>query len=220
MKDLKKYQSDSSVYLRQTLGICGMLLPILDFFFATVFGTLLHGQPIIYTSSISATHYANSYLLFEGLVFGVGLFLICYRGYDIKDWWLSTIAGIGAIMLTLFPCNIADGQVRNFLMLPNHITNIFHGIGAGTFFLTLAYIIIFQFTKSSKPKDQWSAAKKKRNMLYRIFGIMMLVSLGLGFGLDPFIKFSHCIFIGEAFALEFFGLAWLLKGNTFLKDEK
>jgi hypothetical protein len=200
--------------LRNMLGWLGILLPIADAFFNIVFGGSFN--PPFILSSISATHYSSGYLLFEGLVFGVGLFLLTYKGYDITDYWMSTVAGAGAILLTLFPCSFPEGETRNFLMLPQSVTNIFHLAGAFLFFFFLAVIEFFQFTKTNGVETE---GKKKRNILYRICAVVMLLSLILGFSLAKLVpNFHYWVYIAESIALWAFGLAWLVKGGAFLKD--
>ncbi len=204
---------DDMKALRNTLGALGILLPALDLFFNLVFGGGFNPPYVL--ASISATHYSAAYILFEGLVFGVGLFLIHYRGYDIKDWWASTLAGAGAIALVLFPCG-ADAPVRNFMMLPMRVTEPVHFAGAGLFFAMLVFIIGFQFTKTS---GAMSARKLARNRLYRICAFVMAASLIAGFLLNNFVKgFHYFVYAGESVALWAFGLAWLTKGGAILKD--
>jgi hypothetical protein len=195
----------------------GIALPIADALSALIFGHTIS------LPSISATHYMNSYLLFEGLVFATGLFLVTYRGYDILDHILSIIAGCGAVLLTLMPCTYGGSPYvddHNWLMLPQSITNVFHLVGAGIFFGCLFIIIEFQFPKTVGTVVSGSE-KAKRNLLYRICGGVMLGGLLLGF--LPFINFTigpfdNC-YIGEAIALWSFGIAWLVKGEVFMRDK-
>jgi hypothetical protein len=174
---------------------------------------------IPYFASISATHYFNSSVLFEGLVFATGLFLMTYRGYDVKDRALSIVAGVGAILLVLFPCKPAEPMIQypyNFLMLPLDLTNILHIIGGLAFFFSLFWVIMFQFTKTSNTTPE----KRRRNFVYRICAVTMVSSVVLGRVLsalleDPTIGY---FFIGESLALWSFGVAWLVKGEVLLRD--
>jgi len=205
--------------LRNWLGLLGILLPVSSLVFNLIFGSGYN--PPGFLTSISATHYSSSYLFFEGLVFGVGLFLLCYEGYDIKDRIYSVIAGSGAIVLTLFPCGLNDGINRNFLMLPMNLTAPFHFVGAGAFFISLFFIIFFQFTKTGeKPIDKNSKFCKKwvRNIIYRICGITMISALIIGFTMPNFNNWPYWVFAGEWLALWAFGFAWLVKGGIIWKD--
>lgn len=203
--------------LRNTLGVLGILLPVLDLFFNLAFGKGYNPPEVL--TSISATHYSAGYLLFEGLVFGVGLFLICYNGYDIKDHIATILAGAGAIGLTLFPCALAGAETRNFLMAPQNITNVIHLAGAGLFFGTLIFLIGFQFTKTGEgtvidPKSR----KWRRNILYRVCSLVMLIAITVGFGGSRLFGFPYLVYIGETIALWAFGVAWLTKGGLILRD--
>ena len=203
--------------LRNTLGILGILLPVLSLFFNLAFGGAYNLPGVL--TSISATHYSASYLLFEGLVFGVGLFLVCYKGYDVKDRIATILAGSGAITLTLFPCALAGAVNRNFLMLPMSVTEIFHFAGAFLFFGSLVFLIGFQFTKTGEgEKVKPGSQKWRRNVLYRVCAGVMLGALVVGFGGARLFAVPYMVFAGEALALWAFGFAWLTKGGMILRD--
>jgi len=208
---------DDMKRLRNTIGILGMLLPALSLFFILAFGRDVYFPDVL--DSISATHYSNAYLLFEGLVFGTGLFLLHYRGYDIADRALSVIAGIGALTLALFPVSMGGAGHRNFLMMEPGLANVIHGIGAFAFFAALFAIITFQFPKTNKPRNEVKGTPKaRRNLLYKSAGAAMAVFLILGFGMARWTSIPYTIFIGEGLALWAFGIAWLAKGGLLLKD--
>ena len=210
----------TEIYQRRALGILGMLLPILDVGFGYFFCRYVVGleiEPLLW-DSISASHYASSSLLFEGTVFAVGCFLICYRGYDIRDMWITVVAGVMALILTLFPTSsqFYPGAF-NFCGIDASITKWVHNVSAITFFFCLAFMEIWQFTKTNTdtPTDE----KKKRNIIYRVCGIGMIVSIFLGGALNFLFGLPYTTYIGEGLGLEFFGVAWLVKGETILKDK-
>ena len=207
---------ETTVKLRQTLGILGILLPILNLFFGLTF--CAGYNPAGSLTSISATYYSGQSIIFTGLMFGVGLFFLCYKGYDIKDRICSILTGIAAFVLVLFPCDLPGATNRNFLMLPMEVTKYFHYIGALVFFLSLAYIILFQFTKTSEINLNRKSRKWKRNILYRVCGIIMLAGLILGFTARLWSQWPYWVFTGETIALWNFGIAWLCKGDLILKD--
>jgi len=189
---------------RRFLGILGILLPIVDWISAVVFGG---NHPLL--PSISSTYYMNSSALFVGLVFATGVFLIFYEGYDIKDFWLSKVAGAAGITLVLFPCYY--GLINhNFLMIPMSISNVVHLVSALIFFGSLFWIIEFQFTKGKNVK---------RNRVYKICGWIMLGGLVFGFGGARLFDFDWFVYLGEAIALWAFGIAWLIKGQLLMKDK-
>ena len=65
----------TELHLRRMLGILGMFLPLADIGFGFLFCRYAI-VPISYFDSIFASHYASSSLLFEGVVFAVGCFLL------------------------------------------------------------------------------------------------------------------------------------------------
>jgi len=203
--------------LRNFLGVMGMLLPVSVLFFNLVFGSSFNPAGVL--TSISAGHYSAGYLLFEGLVFGTGLFLICYRGYDVRDRVATILAGSGAIALTLFPCALEGAETRNFLMAPQNVTNVIHLASAGAFFCALIFLIACQFTKTGEgtvinPKSR----KWRRNIIYRVCAAVMAMGLAVGFGGKALFGWRYSVFAGEWVALWAFGLAWLTKGGMWLRD--
>ncbi len=115
-------------------------------------------------------------------------------------------------------------------MLPchavRHIDNVLikniHFISALVFFLTLAYISLFLFTKSSHPPSDRPVPKKNRNRIYRICGYVMLGCIALialyFFWLEewyPGLSAYDPVFWLESVALWAFGFSWLTKGLLF-----
>lgn len=212
---------------RRFLGVLGTILP-----FLVIISRLITTGSLTTIQSISDCHYYNDYLLFEGIVFAVGVFLIFYQGYDIKDRWLSTAAGICAIVLVFSPCrlpgsvsyfsNVVEGYTspdligRNIFGLPLKITLYVHDIAALGFFGFLITIITSQFTKGNKP---FTKEKKLRNKIYISCGILMGIAVVLGGILWNFAGLRYGIFMGEAIGLLCFGIAWLIKGEVLFKDK-
>lgn len=196
---------ETTIRLRKMLGILGCILAPTQL----IFGAITHSKMM----SISATHYNPQYLLFEGLVVAVGFFLLVYRGYDIGDSVSCKIAGAGALVLCYLP---TAGGNWNFACIPGKTTNIFHIIGALTFFISLAYLIFFRFTRGENAK---------KNKLYKALACLMLIFIFLGGAIDLIVKlatpvgynklFVGPLFIGEGLGLLMFGIAWLVKGKMF-----
>jgi hypothetical protein len=91
------------------------------------------------------------------------------------------------------------------------VSGIIHNISAVVFFGLLAYNVLFLFTKSS---GTITDNKKKRNLIYKICGIGMVVAL---FAIVVVAIFN--IWAGtwavEAVALFFFGIAFLTKADVY-----
>ena len=136
-----------------------------------------------------------------------GILLMCYRGYTWIDDLINTITGIAALCICLFPCYGGIGKVGTF-QIPVEISGLIHNISAATFFVLLAINVIFLFTKSSGEKTR---NKKIRNYIYYVCGIGMLLSM---IALFVFSGWA-LVWIVEAVALMFFGIAFLTKADIY-----
>ena len=86
-----------------------------------------------------------------------------------------------------------------------------HNISAVIFFGLLSYNVLFLFTKSS---GEMAANKKKRNLIYRICGIGMIVALVAIVPVSIFEIYAGTWAI-ETAALFFFGIAFLTKADVY-----
>ena len=161
------------------------LIGILGMFlaFICVIGGLIVTGTI--EKSISAYYYTVMRDVMVGVLITSGAFLLTYKGYDFKDNLVSSIAGVSGIRVALFPAEY----------------RIIHLIFAMIFFLSLAYMSYFQFTLGNN----------KRNRIYKICGIVIVVSLIL-FPISKSIPYS--ILILETIMLLSFGFSWYTKGRT------
>ena len=209
--------NDRMMFQRNVLGVLGMSLPFILLAVNLIFGRGCN--PAGALTSISATYYSVAFVFFVGPLICVGIFFLCYEGYDIKDRIISKIAGIAAITLVLFPCRLPGAQTWNFVMLPMHITNPIHLISAGIFFGCLILMIGFQFTKTGEGAAiQPGSRKWRRNILYYTCSAIMTGAIIIGFGGSRLLGFPYLVFIGETLTLEAFGLGFLTKGGLILKD--
>src|SRR5258708_38331990 len=78
----------SELTLRRLIGILGIILPVALM--------IVGGSPI--QPTISNYYYTAAGNIFVGTMCAVGAFLSCYQGWDIRDFLLSLIAGIAAIL--------------------------------------------------------------------------------------------------------------------------
>lgn len=190
--------------LRCLIGSLGMALP-----WIVVILSLAYGYH--FPNSISATYFIPTCITPFMIILGsAGVLLFTYKGYDIVDNILNSIAGAFALGVCFFPCAGQAGNIGTF-QLPHMTSNIIHNICALGFFGILAYNSIFQFTKSDGNPN---AKKKKRNIIYIVCGIGMIAS----FILLPLVKYGvinipHVIWLIEAIALQFFGISWITKAN-------
>lgn len=196
---MQEQNSINQIRLRCMMGWLGLLLPWIQV-------VLLHRFP----GSISGTYFTYAFAPFMIILGASAILLICYKGYDIIDDILNTAAGIMGLCICLFPCN--PGYDCPCLIGPFQIeaklSNIVHCISAGIFFAILSFVSAFRFTKSSGIMTE---NKKKRNIIYRICAIGMVSS----FGMFVLPDFSFKIWLIEAVALFFFGIAWLTKADRY-----
>lgn len=222
----------SYLTLRKTIGWLGILLPVVLFIgnFLISYLTDFENGCNPYKSSISHYYYTRLAEIFTGTLCGVSLFLFSYNGHPKKpgekglsDRFLSILAASFALGVVFFPTSSASlipCNIRSFVS--SSITGGIHLTSATFFFLTLAYMSYFNFTKTS---GDITPQKLKRNKIYRICAIAMVLSL-LGCALYIFVlegKFTwldyiHPVFCFEATALLAFGFSWLTKGEFLLKD--
>lgn len=193
--------------LRKRIGFLGMLLPWIVLFLSLIFG---YGFP----QSISATYYIpNCITPFMIILGAAGILLVCYKGYDLQDRIICTLAGIFGLGICLFPCALPDDSIMNVgtFGIPSNISGVIHNICAIIFFGLLAYNSIFLFTKTS---GELTDEKKKRNIIYKICGYGMIGSFIL---LIPFtlLDIRVGVWIVEAIALTFFGISWLTKSESY-----
>lgn len=192
--------------LRCIIGWLGMLLPWIVLILSLAFG-------YNFPDSISATYFVDPCITPFMIILGsAGILLFTYKGYDPVDDILNTAAGIFGLGVCLFPCAAKLGNIGTF-QLPSSISDVIHMISAIGFFGILAYNSLFQFTKgTANPTPN----KKKRNIIFRICGIGMIVSFIFmplaSFGI---IAIPHIIWIIETVALAFFGVSWLTKADCY-----
>jgi hypothetical protein len=103
------------------------------------------------------------------------------------------------------PCSARGTDAHlGLFALPSNISNTIHGVAAAVLFLSFALMILTQFTKGGR---------KKRNILYYICGIIMLIAM-------VFVVISmyrnwvpYMTMILEIVMLEAFAVAWIVKSN-------
>lgn len=214
---------------RNLLGLLGFLFP-----FILILGGFILGNcgPEI-QPSISAYYHTIMRNVFVGILFAFSFFLFTYWGYNFWDRVACWSAGACALGVAIFPTEapyrariLADGSLEKLYsncIVPPYIDlawiNTAHLTCAVLFFLITTIISLFLFTKSDTPKDQWDAAKKRRNRIYIACGIVMFTSI-IAIAVYLLIKEDYPelsgydpVFWCEAFALMAFGISWLTKGE-------
>jgi hypothetical protein len=206
--------------LRKAVGWLGILLPA-----AMLLGNFLFGHCNSIQDSNSHYYYTITGNLFVGILCAVALFLLSYKGYpgDNTDSILTSLAGLCAIGIALFPTNDNSSDSCAIIHLPiSEARNIAHYSFAAVFFILLAGISYFLFTKSKGVKTE---RKIMRNKIYRICGILIIVFITMigAFNLfekelNGLLKYKPVFWL-EWMALIAFGSSWLIKGELILKDK-
>lgn len=203
--------------LRSMLGWLGMLLPWIVLVFSYCYG---YGIP----DSISSTYYISTCITPFMIILGAaGLLLISYKGYDKCDDIICTIAGIFGLMICIFPCStsglakewdwftLGNTDPVGMFNLAANISGKIHNLSAVIFFGLLAFNSLFLFTKSSGKKTK---NKIKRNIIFRVCGLGMIMSLVLIIPIGKYGIWGGTWLI-EMLALTFFGISWLTKSNIY-----
>lgn len=210
----------SYLSIRKAVGILGFILPVV----------LVIGVPVLseckgIQESISDYYYTKMGNYLVGTLCAVGLFLFCYKGYELKDTIASRVACVFALGIAFFPTTGPDKTgICNFLQRNSkEWVGTCHNIFAALFFLTLAYFCLVLFVKTSGHPTK---RKKERNIVYKVCGytiVACILLLFLYFKIDKLqeiLKAYKPILVLEALALWAFGISWLTKGEFILKDNK
>lgn len=211
--------------LRRLVGTLGMLLPLLVYLFLQATNNF---DPVL--PSISHYYFTRSASLFEIIVSLLAVFLLIYKGEKLVDFILSSVAGISALLMLLFPTsnlyNYDHETTYNAVAVTcfqqSAFRPKFHYGCAALFLLCLACMSLFLFTKSSGYKTKH---KKIRNKFYIVCGVIMLAALGTAFmGFLNIIPSSYydahnITFWMEVISVEAFGISWMVKGEVILADK-
>lgn len=191
--------------LRCLIGGLGMALPFIVAILSLVFG---YGFP----HSISATYFRDCCIAPFMIILGsAGILLFTYKGYDNVDNVLNSLAAVCAICICLFPCASTRAELIGTFQLPRQISGWIHNGSAAGFFGILAYNSLFQFTKGS---NNPTPNKLKRNIIFRICGVGMILSFVLlVLACNNIITIPYAIWTVEAIALFFFGVSWITKAD-------
>jgi ABC-type branched-subunit amino acid transport system permease subunit len=209
----------SYLNMRKIIGILGISLP----FCVIIFNLVENGFSI--RGSISSYYYTNTRDIYIAIVSIISIYLISYKGYEKIDDIIGNLSGVFALGVVIFPTYFSTEYKTNvgIFLLNDRISDIIHMTFAALLFLSLSYTSIFLFTKSRGGRV--SKAKRKRNIVYRICGIIMLFSIVLIITYMVFLQKTIIskikpVLILESISLISFGISWLVKGKTFSKKKR
>jgi hypothetical protein len=208
----------SYLTMRRLIGILGTALPII----VVVGGFIQNG--FVVQGSISGYYYTNMRDFFIGLLCGVSLFLISYKGYEKIDDIVSNLSGIFALGMVVFPTAMYSGKVVpvGTFLINDNISEYIHLTFGALFFLALSFNAMFLFTK--RDPGILNKEKMRRNIIYRICGIVMTFAIACAiiytlFLRGTFLSKVYPVLVFESIALLAFGISWLVKGHTLFRDK-
>jgi hypothetical protein len=218
---------NSGIAFRRLIGILGMLLPFLIWFWLAVDSGIYH--PL---ESISHYYFTRASGIFTIIISLLAIFLIIYKGDRPGEFYLSLISGVFALCVVIFPtynlCNKCLKFNNDFCItvVPvNAYRETFHHISAAIFLICLASMSFFQFTKQSDATMKEGSRKLVRNRIYRICAIIMVAALAVIFSGkylkvfdEDFYYRNSLTFWMETIAVEAFGFSWFVKGKTIFRD--
>ena len=193
----------SYLTLRRIVGLLGVGLPVVLALWGFALAGGLRLQP-----SISDYYGLRTRDLLVGVLFTIGWFLFCYRGYDRQDSIAGNLACLFALGVALCPNSGTRWE------------QVVHFGSALALFVVLAYFSLFLFTKTGgSPTPE----KRIRNRVYVGCGVAMLACtalIGLYYGRlqNTAVAALHPVFWLESLALWAFGASWFVKGETLWKD--
>lgn len=206
--------------LRKAVGWLGISLAP-----AVIIGNYIFSNCTHIQDSISHYYYTVTGNLFIGILCSNAMFLLAYKGYpdDKRDNRWSNWAGIFALCIAFFPTNDnSTDSCAMFHLDDDNLRRIIHYVSAALFFVLLACMSLFLFTKSRGEKTK---QKIQRNKVYLVCGIVILLAISLialyGLFHQAGSRFSKLkpVFWLEVIALSAFGISWLVKGEFVLKDK-
>jgi hypothetical protein len=205
--------------MRRLIGILGISLP-----FIVILGGLAQSDPGL-QGSISGYYYTNMRDLFVGILSGVALFLLSYSGYEQIDDIVANMSGLFALGIILFPTAMYSGKVVRvgMFLIGDNISEIIHLAFSALFFLALSFNSLFLFTR--RHPGVMGKEKKRRNVIYRSCGIVMILAIVCIILYNVFFRGTSLaainpVLILESVALFAFGVSWLVKGHTLFRDKK
>ncbi len=220
----------SSFKLRQTIGVLGMLLPGLLWFSLVLFEGVAEVLP-----SISHYYFTRSGTIFTATLIVLATFLLIFKDDDKLEFWLSTLAGLFALFVAIFPTDnlvdrCCDLDVKHAItFLSGDISGInprvlFHYVSAGLFFLCLAFMSFIIFPRSEESGHDKNA-KNRRKIIYRVCAVVMVVSILIillnynDSDANSWYNRNQMTFWLEVIAVEAFGISWFIRGETLFKDK-
>ena len=209
--------------MRRAVGLLALSLPLV-LAFGVIALSLLgphHALPRpVLQRSISDYYYTSMRNYLVGSLFAIAAFLICTRGYDLRDEIAGYVSGVCAFGVALMPSVNPRSPVHTPLQVA---IGYAHAGLAAIMFLALAYFCLFLFRQSSGERRP-TKRKQHRNRIYKVCGLVIVACMGVMLvlpidGVALWLYPIDPLFTCETLALAAFGIAWLTKGEGILPDK-
>ena len=193
--------------LRILIGAAGISLPVL-----LIIGKLIFENSLTIEYSIS-DYYDNGTAgdILVGILFALAFFLVSYKGYARIDNIIASLGCFFALGVALCPTTSSCKPVH-----------ILHFVFAVLLFTVFILFSTWLFRKSS---GHTSKQKDKRNKVYLVCGIIMIICilliaiLSLTRFADEWSQKYHPVFWLESLALVSFGFSWITKAEVVFKED-
>ncbi|MBN2656051.1 MAG: DUF998 domain-containing protein [Spirochaetales bacterium] len=197
----------SYIIIRRSIGYLGVSLP----FLLIVGGLFLNGGKIEF--SLSAYYHNNLGDIFVMVIGASGILLVAYRGREPFIRILTTISGVLAFLVIVFPTEVHGvGGPYGVLKLNPSLSGTFHLVFASLFFLVLGLISFWRFTDHT---EDTTDDRRKHDRWYRLLGLTSFLCALVLLAVFLFFKGAlewYPVLIAETIGLEAMGLTWLIKG--------
>lgn len=202
----------SYIGIRRAIGVSGLLLPLLLGPVGWLFG-------VDFQDNMSSYYHTPLRDVFVGTLCSIGIFLLCYRGYDWIENWTANLGCVSALGIALFPLDAGSDPLVQKSMI-----GYLHTLSGGIFFLTLAFYSLYHFPRDSHRENEPHLFE--RAVVYRCSGLVILASmiamggylLILGDAWKGELNDYNFLFWMEWVAVWSFAVAWLAKGRTVIAD--
>jgi hypothetical protein len=203
--------------VRTALGILGLALPVV---------LVVGGIASNLATQPSLSDYYHTLLrdFFVGSLFAIGIFLISYKGYPrtrkefFSDDWVTTIAGLAAFGVALFPNEVPQQPITSPLQLALGIllTAGLHYFSATLFLMSLAYMSLFKFTFTANPVRTRIYITCGTTILVATLGVMVASYFKIRGPAGPqtFVVNNNLVLWLESVAIWAFAISWLTKGKA------
>lgn len=216
---------------RQLLGGLGIALPPLCWLWASLLpprgtteGLLARLWPLRSLDSVSAYYHTSAVWAFVGILVAMSLFLFTYRGYNDRrqrlDYWVSNFAGAMALLVAIFPTTSPD-EVPDPVWWSPAMEAVHSG---AALLLFVSFVVFCWFLFPTKDKRVSESTRRDRgyaSLTFRQRVRKYPVYYGCGLGIVVCLVYAGAqirnggpIFMPEWWALWFFGISWLRKGQV------